>query len=217
MKRNWSPPPTAGTARSASSMSRWRGTPEQPGLMLGLDRGGACRGLALRLPDGDRRQQLDKLFRREMTAKPTILSSALDATVDGAGAAQSAGFRDQPRRAQLFRVLSATTRWRRCWRRPAAIGAPVPTTCYNAVTNLEARGIHDRHLWRLQELVAARILGGGIAQERHRQGPRLSVNWFAAIFFLLYSCARRRFRKDREGMRCGPVAQSRGCPRNCKR
>lgn len=28
---------------------RYRGTPEQPGLVLGLDRGGACRGLAFRV------------------------------------------------------------------------------------------------------------------------------------------------------------------------
>ena len=34
-------------------LTRWRGTQEQPGLMMGLDRGGACKGLAFRLPDGD--------------------------------------------------------------------------------------------------------------------------------------------------------------------
>ena len=31
---------------------------------------------------------------------------------------------------------------------------------YNTVANLESRGIHDRHLWRLQELVAAEIQAG---------------------------------------------------------
>lgn len=44
----------------------YRGTPEAPGLSLGLDRGGACRGLALRVAAGDRTQVLDYLAEREM-------------------------------------------------------------------------------------------------------------------------------------------------------
>jgi glutathione-specific gamma-glutamylcyclotransferase len=50
--------------------TRWRGTKEQPGLMMALDRGGQCRGVLYRLPDTDLEGQLGKLFRREFTLKP---------------------------------------------------------------------------------------------------------------------------------------------------
>ena len=42
-----------------------RGTPEQPGLVLGLDRGGACRGRAYRVARADRAAVLDYLDARE--------------------------------------------------------------------------------------------------------------------------------------------------------
>jgi len=43
-----------------------RGTPEQPGLVLGLDRGGACTGVAYRLPSPLAIDELHLLWRREM-------------------------------------------------------------------------------------------------------------------------------------------------------
>jgi len=43
-----------------------RGTPELPGLVLGLERGGACRGVALRLPAPLALDELHLLWRREM-------------------------------------------------------------------------------------------------------------------------------------------------------
>jgi cation transport protein ChaC len=43
-----------------------RGTKECPGLVLGLDRGGACRGVALRLPAMLAIDELHLLWRREM-------------------------------------------------------------------------------------------------------------------------------------------------------
>ncbi|WJF91358.1 gamma-glutamylcyclotransferase [Paraburkholderia bonniea] len=44
-----------------------RGTPEQPGLVLALDRGGACSGIAYRLAaDEGLATHLDTLWRREM-------------------------------------------------------------------------------------------------------------------------------------------------------
>jgi cation transport protein ChaC len=44
-----------------------RGTPERPGLVLSLERGGSCRGLAFRLADSTSRDELRKLWRREMS------------------------------------------------------------------------------------------------------------------------------------------------------
>lgn len=44
-----------------------RGTPESPGLVLTLERGGSCRGLAYRLTRGRDREELSVLWRREMS------------------------------------------------------------------------------------------------------------------------------------------------------
>jgi len=42
-----------------------RGTPERPGLVLGLDRGGNCRGIAYRVAKGKRTATIDYLRGRE--------------------------------------------------------------------------------------------------------------------------------------------------------
>ena len=44
-----------------------RGTPEKPGLVLGLDRGGACRGIAFRVAARRRRDTVEYLRGREQT------------------------------------------------------------------------------------------------------------------------------------------------------
>jgi cation transport protein ChaC len=44
-----------------------RGTPEKPGLVLGLDRGGACRGVAFRVAASLRNHTVDYLRSREQT------------------------------------------------------------------------------------------------------------------------------------------------------
>jgi cation transport protein ChaC len=53
----------------------YRGTPSNPGLTLGLDRGGSCRGAALRLSkDG-----LDRIWHREMSGRRVYAARLLPA------------------------------------------------------------------------------------------------------------------------------------------
>lgn len=138
------------------NMTRWRGTKDSPGLMMALDRGGQCKGVALRLGDADRRQQLGKLFRREVTLKPTSYHPRL----------LNLGSDNGPIKALAFVI----NRNGLTYSGPLAeerVVERLATSCghwgsgadylYNTVKNLEERGIHDRHLWRLQRLVAERI------------------------------------------------------------
>ena len=56
-----------------------RGTPERPGLVAGLDLGGACRGLALRVRDGEEPSVLEYLRARE---QPTMVYRETKRNVD---------------------------------------------------------------------------------------------------------------------------------------
>lgn len=58
-----------------------RGTEECPGLMLGLDRGGSCAGVAYRVPADQIDEELPLIWRREMVTgsyKPTWLATRID-------------------------------------------------------------------------------------------------------------------------------------------
>ena len=139
-------------------MTRWRGTKANPGLMMALDRGGQCKGVAFRLVDRGRRQALDKLFRREVTLKPTSYWPRLLWLSTDKG----------PLRALAFVINRQGTTYAGPLSEDEVV-EKLATSCghwgsgadylYNTVKNLEQRGIHDAHLWRLQQLVAARIAG----------------------------------------------------------
>jgi len=65
--RRWAPALIFGYHRALCIASnRWRGTPERPGLVLGLERGGACHGIAFRVAQRDVATVLDALWAREM-------------------------------------------------------------------------------------------------------------------------------------------------------
>jgi len=93
-----------------------RGTPEKPGLVLGLDRGGACRGIAYRVAAADRDATVSYLREREqvtsvyleavrritLATTPRRDVTALTYVVDR-GHAQYAGRLDLDRQVHLVR------------------------------------------------------------------------------------------------------------------
>lgn len=139
-------------------LTRWRGTRDQPGLMLVLDRGGRCKGLLQQLPDETAELDLEKLLRREMSVKPShnrptwirVMTAdrrvvrALAFTISRRSPVYSGRLPDEATAEILAKAVGHL-----------GSGAEY---LYQTVAHLEASGIHDPHLWRLQELVAARIL-----------------------------------------------------------
>jgi cation transport protein ChaC len=137
-------------------MPRFRGTPEEPGLMMALDRGGQCGGILYELPKSDIEGQFNRLFRREFTSKPVNSMPRWITVETRAGPVPALTFvmnRASPLyagRLPLEAVADVLARACGHW----GTGAEY---LLNTVSHLEAKGIHDRNLWRLQQLVAERI------------------------------------------------------------
>ena len=132
---------------------RWRGTSANPGLMLALDRGGSCRGVAYRIAP-PLREKIARVWQRE-TIGNAYRPRRLRIETEG-GPATALAFvvnREGPRYAG--RLADAEI----AGYIAAACGHIGPSAAYllDTVAHLEALGIHDRHLWRMQELVAERM------------------------------------------------------------
>lgn len=135
---------------------RYRGNPEQPGLMLALDGGGQCRGVAFRLPDTALEENLHKLVRREMSMVPSAFPPRWIDAVTHEGPVRALTFAMNRKSGRYIAGLS-----------DEALADILATACgfrgsmaeylFFTVSMLESLGIHDRNLWALQELVAERI------------------------------------------------------------
>jgi len=138
--------------------SRWRGTPEQPGLVLGLDRGGACRGIAFRIAHSDVSASLEALWKREMSRgvyHPRLLRARLPR-----GVARVLTFVANP----LHPGYAGTLPTKRTAELIASCcGDRGPNIEYLARTlrHLTELGVRDPNLLRVMEAIRARRPRGG--------------------------------------------------------
>ncbi len=132
---------------------RWRGTSTNPALMLALDRGGSCRGIAYRIV-APVRDKIAEVWQREMIGyayHPRRLKVETEGRT--VTALTFVVNRESPRYAGRLAEEEAADKI------ATACGHVGPSAAYllDTVAHLEELGIRDRHLWRLQELVAERL------------------------------------------------------------
>lgn len=131
-----------------------RGTPENPGLVLALDKGGSCNGMVFKLPEGREKDELSVVWDREMALDSYAAVWVRAMTPEG------------PVNAVTFVMNRDTERY--VGRLPeASVVEHLATaegylgTCAeyleNTVDHMRAAGIHDRQMFRLQRLVRARL------------------------------------------------------------
>lgn len=138
-------------------LTRWRGSPAQPGLMMGLKRGGSCKGMIHRIADDDRRGLLVQLLRREV-GNDQHLTGVRWVNVDtDEGRVRALAFWAEPVGLENWVDLPLSQVAQILARACGHIGSGA-AYLYHTVSKLDELGIRDRNLWRLQQLVADRIL-----------------------------------------------------------
>ncbi|MEZ5831941.1 MAG: gamma-glutamylcyclotransferase [Dongiaceae bacterium] len=137
-------------------LTRWRGSPAQPGLMMGLRHGGFCEGVAYRVADESRRDLLPRLLHREI-ANDQHLTGVRWIDVDTVqGKLRALAFWAEPIGLANWVDLSLPEAAHILARACGHIGSGA-AYLFHTVRHLDELGIHDRNLWRLQELVAEEI------------------------------------------------------------
>jgi cation transport protein ChaC len=128
-----------------------RGTRERPGLVLGLDSGGSCVGLAFRVPTELRDEAVAYLRERELVTS-VYLERMLPVQLDGAGTVAAMTFVVDRRHEQYAGALDAAHAAEVVRGASGVSGANIEYVL-NTVEHLSALGIHDH--WMAD--VAARI------------------------------------------------------------
>ncbi|MFO1203673.1 MAG: gamma-glutamylcyclotransferase, partial [Tabrizicola sp.] len=134
----------------------WRATPDQPGLMLALERGGSCTGVAYRLPGDDPQGRMLRLLKREIDFHESIPWLRWVTVHAAEVSVRALAFYCAPDGHPWVERLAADEQARRLALAVGYVGS-CAEYLYNTVSHLEALGIRDRYLWNLQARVAAEI------------------------------------------------------------
>ena len=143
--------------------TRFRGTAERPGLVFGLDRGGACRGMAFLVAASKVNAVIEELWAREMSRlvyRPRLVPIEVDSkrvpalTFLADPAHESyAGRLEHERIARTIASCSGT-------------GGPNVDYLANTLRHLDELGIREQGLRRLLAAVEAALASGAVNEQR---------------------------------------------------
>jgi cation transport protein ChaC len=133
---------------------RYRGTPEKPGLVLGLDRGGSCRGVVFRLPDDAAPAIVEQCDARELVTGVYIRRPVTVAT--SAGPVTCWAYVTDRKHRQYAGKLDEAEKARLIAQGVNASGAKNVEYLENTLRHLADLGIDDPYLRRLWTRVEKR-------------------------------------------------------------
>jgi cation transport protein ChaC len=133
--------------------SRYRGTPDKPGLVMGLCPGGSCRGMAFRSPASKAKEVVDTLWKREMLNNvymPKFVPVTVAGAQQGAHRVHALAFIADTKHRQFVDELDVAGR-----ARLVAQGIGQRGRCVDYIRNtldhMRELGVHDPHLTRILE------------------------------------------------------------------
>lgn len=136
---------------------RWRGTPEQPGLMMALRQGGTCVALVQRMGGDDRKGELVKLLRREIDVSEDVESIRIIEAKTPEGPVKALAFWAEPLMSRFFVNKPVAVQAHMLARACGSTGSGA-AYLYHTLQALAALGISDDYLKDLAHRVAAEIV-----------------------------------------------------------
>lgn len=137
------------------SLDHFRGSPDRPGLMLALARGGRCDGLVLDIAEGTERESLRAILMRELVAHELAENVRWVEVETARGREEALTFYADPVNTQT--VSLAVREQAQRLAHAAGAGGSGAEYLLRTVRSLAQHGIHDDYIWTLQQQVAEEI------------------------------------------------------------
>lgn len=131
--------------------TRYRGNPDSPGLMLSLDQGGECEGVAFRLNETGLAECMENLIAREPPIPPVWVETATaDGPIHALAFVCVPGGRGYVGDLTLEETASQIA---------PAVGmfGSMADYVFNTASHLEEMGIQDSVVWQMQNLIATEL------------------------------------------------------------
>ncbi|WP_128253491.1 gamma-glutamylcyclotransferase [Falsirhodobacter deserti] len=134
---------------------QWRGSPDCPGLMMALERGGSATGLIMEIAEGHEEASLRALLKRELVARELVENVRWISVRTERGIERALTFWAGPKGPMVVSLPMEVQAWRLA--HACGHGGSGAQYLHNTVRKLEEYGLQDRNLSRLEHLTATEI------------------------------------------------------------